>query len=102
MRKRTSASYGHRNGEDQQDEGADWDVGEEAHAAVHAFEASLELRVVGERVVDVDEEAAHSEVRCAKVGLQMVHMGHSQTYLDKSYPRFLWRRSKLAASCMQV
>ncbi len=100
MWKRRSASDDRRNGEDQRDEGAGWDVGEEVHAVVPAFEASLEPRVVSETGVDVDEEAAHSAVRCGKVELQMARMGRSQTYLDKSCPHFLWRRSTLVASYM--
>lgn len=58
MRKQTSASDGRRNDEDRQDEGVGWDVGSEAHAVVPAFEASLELRVVSEKGVDVDEQSA--------------------------------------------
>lgn len=100
MWKRKSASDDRRNGEDQQDGGAGWDVGEEAHAVVPASEASLELRAVSETGVDVDGEAAHSTVRCAKVELLMARMGRSQTFLDKSCPHFLWRRSTLAASYM--
>lgn len=66
-RKQTSASDGRRNGEDRKGEDAGCEVDEEAHVVVHAFEASPVRRVVGETVVDADEEAEHSEEGCAKV-----------------------------------